>query len=102
VLSASSRAVWIESVTGRYGATGVEETDNQKQLPSAEAITEVLKMENGTTTEDTGEAGSSQGGRADTDGLDNDPQGSDDDQMRSARWWASLLSGVPGLQYIVR
>jgi poly(3-hydroxyalkanoate) synthetase len=40
----------------------VEGTDNQKQLPSAEAITEGLKIVIDTTTEDIGEAGSSQGG----------------------------------------
>ena len=81
VLSASSRAVWMESVTGvAIAATRVEETDSQKQLPSAEAITECLKMANETTTEDTGDAENPQSGRDDTDGMDNAPQRSEGGQ----------------------
>ena len=81
VLNASSRAVWMESVTGvAIAATRVEETDSQKQLPSAEAITECLKMANETTTEDTGDAENPQSGRDDTDGMDNAPQRSEGGQ----------------------
>jgi hypothetical protein len=94
VLNAFSRAVWIESATGvAIAATRVEGMDNQKQLPSAEAITEDLKTVSDTITENTGGAGSSQSGRDDVDSLANAPQGSDDDQMGLARWWPSLLSG---------
>ena len=85
VLSASSRAVWIESVTGfASAATWVEETDSKKQLPSAGAITECPEMVDDNTTDDTGNAENPQSGRDDTDGLDNAPQGSDHDQMGMA------------------
>lgn len=68
--------------------------DIEKQFPSADAITEGLKTANDTAMEDTGEARSSQSRRNNTSGLDNAPQGSDDDQMGLARWLASLLSGL--------
>jgi hypothetical protein len=69
---------------------------DQRPHLSAEAVTEDLNIVDDTAIEDTGETEDPHSE------LDDTPQGSVDDRVGLTRTWVSLLSGFPGVRWIVR